>query len=553
MKKPIIFAIDDDPQVIRAIARDLRNRYRQDYRIMSTDSPQEALDALPDLKKKEEEVAIFLTDQRMPKMLGVEFLEKAKVYYPESKKALLTAYSDIDAAIKAINDVQLDYYLSKPWDPPEEKLYPILDDLLEDWQSRYVPGFQGIRIIGYQYSPKSHELKDFLAGNLVPYQWLDIEKNDKAKELLELHEIAEKDLPAVFLEDNSFLTDPAISELAGKIGMNLEAKGSLYDVVIIGAGPAGLAAAVYGSSEGLKTLLIEKRAPGGQAGTSSRIENYLGFPNGLSGSDLTRRAIAQAKRLGAEFLAPGEVTEICLQDGYKIITLADGSEIKTRSIIVATGVNYRKLKATGVDNFTGAGVYYGAATTEANACQNQDVYIVGGGNSAGQGAMYLSNYARCVRILVRKPDLSSSMSQYLIDQINKTDNIEVVGKTEVVEACGTSHLERIVTENITTGERQQRDAGGLFIFIGNRPFTEWIQPEIIKDKKGFIKTGKELLRHDGFRKLWKLDREPFLLETSTPGIFAAGDVHAGAMNRVASAVGEGSMSIKLVHEYLATV
>ena len=553
MKKPIIFAIDDDPQVIRAIARDLRNRYRQDYRIMSTDSPQEALDALPDLKKKEEEVAIFLTDQRMPKMLGVEFLEKAKVYYPESKKALLTAYSDIDAAIKAINDVQLDYYLSKPWDPPEEKLYPILDDLLEDWQSRYVPGFQGIRIIGYQYSPKSHELKDFLAGNLVPYQWLDIEKNDKAKELLELHEIAEKDLPAVFLEDNSFLTDPAISELAGKIGMNLEAKGSLYDVVIIGAGPAGLAAAVYGSSEGLKTLLIEKRAPGGQAGTSSRIENYLGFPNGLSGSDLTRRAIAQAKRLGAEFLAPGEVTEICLQDGYKIITLADGSEIKTRSIIVATGVNYRKLKATGVDNFTGAGVYYGAATTEANACQNQDVYIVGGGNSAGQGAMYLSNYARCVRILVRKPDLSSSMSQYLIDQINKTDNIEVMGETEVVEACGTSHLERIVTENITTGERQQRDAGGLFIFIGNRPFTEWIQPEIIKDKRGFIKTGQELLRHDGFRKLWKLDREPFLLETSTPGIFAAGDVHAGAMNRVASAVGEGSMSIKLVHEYLATV
>lgn len=553
MKKPIIFAIDDDPQVIRAIARDLRNRYRQDYRIMSTDSPQEALEALPDLKKKEEEVAIFLTDQRMPKMLGVEFLEQARAYYPEAKKALLTAYSDIDAAIKAINDVQLDYYLSKPWDPPEEKLYPILDDLLDDWQSRYVPGFQGIRVVGYQYSPKSHRIKDFLAGNLIPYQWLDIEKHDKAQELLSLNDIAEKDLPVVFFEDNSFLTDPSINQLAGKVGMNLEATGNLYDVVIVGAGPAGLAAAVYGSSEGLRTLLVEKRAPGGQAGTSSRIENYLGFPNGLSGADLTRRAIAQAQRLGAEFLAPAEVTDICTQDGYKILTMSDGSEIKARSIIIATGVNYRKLDATGVDNFTGAGVYYGAATTEANSCQDQDVYIVGGGNSAGQGAMYLSNFARRVYILVRKPDLSSSMSQYLIDQINKTDNIEVLGETQVVEACGTSHLERIVTENVVTQERQQRDAGGLFIFIGNRPYTDWIQPEILKDRRGFIRTGQELLRQKDFRKLWSLEREPFLLETSTPGIFAAGDVHAGAMNRVASAVGEGSMSIKLVHEYLATV
>lgn len=553
MKKPIIFAIDDDPQVIRAIARDLRNRYRRDYRIMSTDSPQEALEALPDLKKKEEEVAIFLTDQRMPKMLGVEFLEQARAYYPEAKKALLTAYSDIDAAIKAINDVQLDYYLSKPWDPPEEKLYPILDDLLDDWQSRYVPGFQGIRVVGYQYSPKSHRIKDFLAGNLIPYQWLDIEKHDKAPELLNLHDIAEKDLPVVFFEDNSFLTDPSINQLAGKVGMNLEATGNLYDVVIVGAGPAGLAAAVYGSSEGLRTLLVEKRAPGGQAGTSSRIENYLGFPNGLSGADLTRRAIAQAQRLGAEFLAPAEVTDICTQDGYKILTMSDGSEIKARSIIIATGVNYRKLDATGVDNFTGAGVYYGAATTEANSCQDQDVYIVGGGNSAGQGAMYLSNFARRVYILVRKPDLSSSMSQYLIDQIDKTDNIEVLGETQVVEACGTSHLERIVTENVVTQERQQRDAGGLFIFIGNRPYTDWIQPEILKDRRGFIRTGQELLRQKDFRKLWSLEREPFLLETSTPGIFAAGDVHAGAMNRVASAVGEGSMSIKLVHEYLATV
>ena len=346
MKKPIIFAIDDDPQVIRAIARDLRNHYRKDYRILSTESPQEALDALQDLKKKDEEVAVFLTDQRMPQMLGVEFLEKAKAFYPNAKKALLTAYSDIDAAIKAINEVQLDYYLSKPWDPPEEKLYPVLDDLLDDWQSHFVPGFQGIKIIGYQYSPKSHEIKDFLAGNLIPYQWLDVEKSSKACEMLELNDIAQKDLPVIFFEDNSFLADPSINEVAGKVGMNLEATSSLYDVVIIGAGPAGLAAAVYGSSEGLKTLLVEKRAPGGQAGTSSRIENYLGFPNGLSGSDLTRRAISQAKRLGAEFLAPVEVASIRLQDNYKILTLSDDSEIKTRSIIIATGVNYRKLEGS---------------------------------------------------------------------------------------------------------------------------------------------------------------------------------------------------------------
>ena len=553
MKKPIIFAIDDDPQVIRAIARDLRNKYRQDYRILSTELPQEALESLQDLKKKNEEVAVFLTDQRMPKMLGVEFLEQAKAYYPNAKKVLLTAYSDIDAAIKAINEVQLDYYLSKPWDPPEEKLYPILDDLLEDWQSRFVPGFQGIKVIGYQYSPKSHEVKDFLAGNLIPYQWLDVEKNDKACEMLELNGIAEKDLPAIFFEDDSFLMDPSINEVAEKVGMNVEATDSLYDVVIIGAGPAGLAAAVYGSSEGLKTLLVEKRAPGGQAGTSSRIENYLGFPNGLSGSDLTRRAIAQAKRLGAEFLAPVEVASIRLQDNYKILKLSDESEIKTRSIIIATGVNYRKLEATGVHNFTGAGVYYGAATTEAAMCQDKEVYVVGGGNSAGQAAMYLSNFAKNVYILVRKKDLSSSMSQYLIDQIDKTENIKLMGETEVVEACGTSHLEHIVIENVVTQAREQRQAGGLFIFIGNRPYTDWIQPEILKNKQGFVETGKDLLRHKDFKKLWKLEREPYLLETSSPGIFAAGDVHAGAMNRVASAVGEGSMSIKLVHEYLATV
>ena len=553
MKRPIIFAIDDDPQVIRAIARDLRSEYKKEYRILSTDSTEEALASLKELKKQGEEVAVFLSDQRMPDMLGVEFLQKAREFFPASKKVLLTAYSDIDAAIKAINDVQLDYYLTKPWDPPSEKLYPVLNDLLEDWQSHYTPDYEGIKVIGYQYSPKSHEVKDFLAGNLIPYRWLDVENNTKACELLGVNSIAEKDLPVIFFEDQSYLVNPSINQLAEKIGMNVQATEQLYDVVIIGAGPAGLAAAVYGGSEGLKTLMVEKRAPGGQAGTSSRIENYLGFPNGLSGADLTRRAISQAKRLGTEFLSPVEVTGIKVQDQYKLLTLSDGNEIRSKSIIIATGVNYRKLEASGVHNFTGAGVYYGAATTEANVCQDKDIYIVGGGNSAGQAAMYLSNYANQVYITVRKPDLSSSMSQYLIDQIDKTDNINLLGETVVVEACGSDHLENLVLENVESQDRKKVPAGALFIFIGNRPFTEWIPLDIAKNKKGFIATGQELTRQGRDKSVWKLDREPFLLETSIPGIFAAGDVRANAMNRVASAVGEGAMAIKLVHEYLATV
>ena len=553
MKQPIIFAIDDDPQVLRAIARDLRNRYKNTYRVISTSSATEALASLEELKKKAESIAMFVSDQRMPEMLGVDFLEKSKQLFPGTKRVLLTAYSDTDAAIKAINDVQLDYYLTKPWDPPEEKLYPIIDDLLEEWQSVFIPDYEGIRIIGYQYSPKSHEIKDFLAGNLIPYQWLDVETKEKGQALIELHHIAPKDLPVIFFEDGSFLMSPDINEIAAKLGMNAHATETLYDVVIIGAGPAGLAAAVYGASEGLKTLMVEKRAPGGQAGTSSRIENYLGFPNGLSGADLSRRAIAQAKRLGAEFLSPLEVTELKLQDNYKILTLSDGGEVKTQSLIIATGVNYRKLEGEGIHDFTGAGVYYGAATTEANACTDKEVYIVGGGNSAGQGAMYLSNFARCVHILIRKDDLSSSMSQYLIDQIDKTKNIEVMGCTQVVGAQGDHYLEQLTLENVGTGEEKTVEAAALFIFIGNKPFTDWISLNMIKNEKGFIETGSDLYRYKNFKSAWKLDREPFLLETCIPGIFAAGDVRAGAMNRVASAVGEGAMAIKFVHEYLATV
>ncbi len=551
MKKPIIFVIDDDSSVLRAIVRDLRDAYKKEYRIMATESAHEALESLIDLKNKGESVALFLSDQRMPEMLGVEFLEKAKLSFPGAKRILLTAYSDTDAAIKAINDVQLDYYLMKPWDPPEEKLYPVLNDQLEEWQGSYRPEFDGIKIVGYQWSPRSHAIKDFLAGNLIPYQWLDVETNEKGRELVSLNTIETKDLPAIFFNDGNLLVNPGLPEVAKNVGMIAVAQQRMYDVAIVGAGPAGLAAGVYGGSEGLNTLLIEKRAPGGQAGTSSRIENYLGFPKGLSGAELSRRAITQATRFGIEFLSPQEVVDVKLKDNYKILTLSDGSEINAKSVVITTGVNYRKLEAKGVDDFTGAGVYYGAANTEANACKNEEVYIVGGGNSAGQAAMYLANFASNVYILVRKPDLSVSMSQYLIDQIDNTPNIHVLGHTEIVEAKGNERLRQLVLKNGKSNEERTVDAGALLIFIGAKPYTDWLRLNIIKDEKGFIETGNGLNKYGDFKTLWKLDREPFLLETCSPGIFAAGDVRAGAMNRVASAVGEGAMAIKFVHEYIS--
>ncbi|MVM40606.1 response regulator [Spirosoma sp. HMF3257] len=551
MRLPIIFAIDDDPQVLQAIQQDLRKQYRKQYRIIATSSAREALDSLPEFKKKGEEVALFLSDQRMPEMTGVEFLIQARKFFPNAKRTLLTAYSDTDAAVRAINEVQLDYYIAKPWDPPEEKLYPVLDDLLGDWQSDYRPAFEGLKLIGYQFSSQSHELKDFLAGNLFPYQWLDIENDPQAQELLDLHEKTRNDLPAVVLEDGGILTQPTIAELGGKLGLQPKASQSLYDLAIIGAGPAGLAAAVYGGSEGLKTILVDKRAPGGQAGTSSRIENYLGFPNGLSGADLTRRAITQAQRFGVEFLAPQEVVSIKSQGQYKHIKMADDSEVVARAIVLSTGVSYHKLENESLDKFTGAGVYYGAATTEAYAFKGKPVYIVGGGNSAGQGAMYLSRTASDVFICVRRPDLSETMSQYLIDQIGRTPNITVLGCTEIVEGLGNEQLECLVLENMDSHERQTVKAAGLFIFIGTKPFTDWIEMNIIKDPKGFIATGRDLARYADFKQVWKHDREPYLLETCSAGIFAAGDVRAGAMNRVASAVGEGAMAVSFVHKYLA--
>ncbi|AXT50946.1 response regulator [Aquimarina sp. BL5] len=552
MKKPIIFALDDDPQVLRAVTRDLKSEYRKEYRVMSTESANDALEALENLKKKNEVVALFLVDQRMPEMLGVEFLKKAKQFFPDAKKVLLTAYSDTDAAIRAINDVQLDYYLTKPWNPPEEKLYPTLNDLLDTWQINFQPEFDGIKVVGYQYSPKSHDIKDFLSGNLFPFQWLDAETSDKAKEIIELYKLVPTDLPVISLEDGNCYKNPDIIELATALGLNAHPQDNLYDVVIIGAGPSGLAAAVYGGSEGLKTLLIEKHAPGGQAGTSSRIENYLGFPNGLSGQELTHRAITQAKRFGIEFLSPQEVTSITEKDGYKSILLGNGECISAKSVVITTGVNYRKLEAEGIENYTGAGIYYGSSMTEAQACANKEVYIVGGGNSAGQSAVYLSKFAKNVYISVRKKDLTSSMSSYLIDQIDAIDNITLLGNTNVTRALG--EKERLTALELTdsiTSETKIVDADALFIFIGAKPYTDWIALDIIKNERGFIETGRDLNRYDNFKKIWKKDREPFLLETCSPGIFASGDVRAGAMNRVASAVGEGAMAIKFVHEYLA--
>jgi thioredoxin reductase (NADPH) len=529
MKLPFIIIIDDDIQVLRAIQRDVRNKFREEYKVLSTESAREALEAAKELKLKNETVALFISDQRMPEMEGTAFMEKAKDLFPEAKKVLLTAYSDTEAAIKAINTLKLDYYLLKPWNPPEEKLYPVITDLLDDWQNSFIPEFEGIKIIGYQWSPISHRIKDFLTGNLIPYKWFDIELNKEAAELINTHKIETNELPAVLFEDGTSLKSPKEVEIAEKIGLKSTASEDLYDVVIIGAGPAGLAAAVYGGTEGLRTLLLEKKAPGGQAGTSTRIENYLGFPSGLSGADLTRRALTQALRFGVELLSPCQVSSINTKDNYKI------------------------LYAKGIKELTGSGVYYGAATAEAHSCKDKNVIIVGGGNSAGQAAMYLSGFAKNVFVVIRRNSLDLTMSRYLIDQINKTNNISLITNSVISEAAGKNKLECIILENIETREQKTIEAAALFIFIGARPVTDWIKSNILMDSKGFIETGRDLLKIENFKKIWKLERDPYPLETCIPGVFSAGDVRAGAMNRVASAVGEGAMAIKLVHEYIAEV
>lgn len=551
--KPIIFTIDDDPEVLRSVERDLRRQYGSNYRIMRAASGQEALDALKQLKLRSDSIALFLSDQRMPRMSGVQFLEQARELYPQAKRVLLTAYADTDAAIQAINTVHIDFYLMKPWDPPTEKLYPVLNDLLEDWQAGYHPDYEGVRAIGNRWSPASHTVKDFLARNHVPYRWLDIERDEEAQKLLELSNAIGEKLPVVIFPDGSHLSAPTNAEVAEKVGLRTRAEMPFYDLLIVGSGPAGLAAAVYGASEGLKTLLIERDAPGGQAGTSSRIENYLGFPSGLSGGELARRGLAQAKRFGVEVLTPQEVTGLRVDNQYKFVKLGDGSEVSCHALMLATGVSYRKLDIPGAEKLTGAGVYYGAAQTEALSCEGDDVYIIGGANSAGQGAMYFARYARKVIMLVRGDSLAKSMSQYLIDQICETPNIEVWTHTTVTEVHGEEHLSGLTISNVQTGETQTVPATALFIFIGAMPRTDWLSDEVTRDEQGFVLTGPDLMASGKRPKGWKPNRDPFLLETSVPGVFAAGDVRRGSVKRVASGVGEGSIAVQFIHRYLGEV
>ena len=550
MKLPFIIILDDDEQVLRAIQRDIRNEYRDEYRISATDSANEALELIKELKLKNETVALFISDQRMPEMEGVAFLEKAKEIYPDAKLILLTAYSDIEAAIRAINKVKLDYYLLKPWNPPEEKLYPVVNDLLGEWQALYKPDHEGIRIIGFQWSPKSHRLKEFLSGNLIPFLWMDAESNNDADKYLVSAHASHAHLPLVVLKDGSFITDPLLPELAARVGLQHTASEKMYDVLIVGAGPAGLAASVYGSCEGLKTILIEKNNPGGQASSSARIENYLGFPNGLSGAELTHRAISQTLRFGTEVLTPKEVKNIRLQDGYKIVEMTDGSEVHCKAIVISTGVAYARLEIPGIENFTGAGVYYGSASVEAHACKDQIVYIVGGGNSACQAAMHISKFAREVNILIRRDAIKNTAASYLAENIARTPNINVLPHTEVTEATGEKILEKIKLKNSKTGEEHTVTAKALFIYIGARPGTEWLNDIVVKNEKGFIITGRELMKEKLFHTFWKLDREPFMPETSVPGIFASGDVRFTAITGISSAVGEGAMAIRFVRKYL---
>src|SRR6201997_2082722 len=556
MAKPILLSVDDDTDVLRAIERDLRSNYGAEYRVIGSDSPEGALDLLKQLKVRNDSVALLLADQRMPRMDGVEFLQQAMGLFPGAKRALLTAYADTNAAISAINHASINYFFLKPWDPPAEHLYPQLDDLLDDWQASYRPTFQGIRLLGTRWSPKSYELRDFLARNHVPYQWIVVEHsaNDpETKQLLEALGEESANLPIVLFPDGTKLLESAPADVAQKVGLRTRAQTSFYDLAIIGGGPAGLAAAVYGASEGLHTVIVEREAPGGQAGMSSRIENYLGFPTGLSGGDLARRAVVQAKRFGVEILAPQSAVNMRIEGPYRIIKLADDSEISCHALMVATGVQWRRLEAPGIDRLQGAGVYYGGGTTEALSCKGEMVYVVGGANSAGQAAMNFSKYAERVVILVRGDSLSTTMSQYLIDQIKQTPNIQLWTHASVAEVHGDTHLEELSVLCTDTDKVERVPASSMFIFIGALPRTEWLGDVIQRDNRGFILTGPDVLVDRQRPKGWTLDRDPFLLETNVPGIFAVGDVRHGSVKRVASGVGEGSVAVQFIHQYPSKV
>lgn len=553
MSAPVIIAVDDEPEVLNAVERDLRLHYRPDYRVIKASSGALALDTTLQLKKRGGSVALFLVDERMPEMTGTQFLVEAMKLYPDARRVLLTAYADTETAITAINRVGLDHYLLKPWEPPSERLYPVLDDLLSDWRARWRPAFDGIRVAGTALSPSSFVVKDFLSANQVPYQWIDLESDASTRELVASLAEGMTRLPVVLFPDGTSLVQPSARELAERVGMQTRAQQPFYDLVIVGGGPAGLAGAVYGASEGLRTVLVECSATGGQAGTSSRIENYLGFPNGLSGGDLARRATVQAKRFGAEIVTAQEVAAIRRDDPYRIVKLTDSTELRCYAVLIASGMEVRRLDAPGIADLVGVGVYYGAALTEASTYRNQDVYVVGAGNSAGQGAMFFSRYARRVTLVVRGESLGAGMSRYLIDRISETQNVAVLTNSVIAGVRGAGRLEAISLANAATGEIQEVPAAALFILIGAAPRTGSVAGLVECDAQGFILTGRDLMIDGQRPKIWTADRDPFLFETSVPGIFAAGDARHGSGKRVAAAVGEGSATVSMIHQYLQTV
>jgi thioredoxin reductase (NADPH) len=545
VRRPAILAVDDEPTVLAAVSRDLRREFGERYRIMRAGSGPEALELLGELRRRGDAVALMVADQRMPGMEGTDFLIKARQVFPDAKRALLTAYADTSAAIAAINEVSLDYYLLKPWDPPEESLFPVVEDLLQTWEGGAALSAAGVRVIGHRFSKETHDLRDFMARNRVPGRWLDVERDSEARELLTVAGVPEERLPVVLLEDGSVLERPTVLELAERLGVASRPASDHYDLVIVGGGPAGLAAAVYGASEGLRTVMVESEAPGGQAGQSSRIENYLGFPSGLSGSDLARRATTQARRLGAELLTVSDAIALRVEGAGRIVELTGGTELSANSVLVSSGVSYNRMSSPGFDDFTGAGVYYGAALIEARSCKDQHVVVIGGANSAGQAAVYFSGYAEKVSMLVRADSLTKSMSHYLIEQIGALKNVQVLTGTEAIAAEGEDgRLKRLVLRG-SEGERTEA-VDACFVFIGALPRTDWLEGVVARDGRGFILAGLEVRDHG-----WPLAREPQALETSVPGVFVAGDVRARSIKRVASAVGEGSMAVSLIHQYLA--